>query len=90
MNMEITVPDEYMGDVMGDVNSRRGRVLGMDSKGKRQIIKAQVPMAEILKYGPDLESMTSGRGAFSVEMSHYDEVPAQMAEKVIEASKKED
>jgi elongation factor G len=90
MKMEIMVPEEVMGDVMGDLNGRRGRVLGMDSKGKYQIIKAQAPMAEILQYALDLNAMTGGRGSFTVEQSHYEEVPAQLAEKVIAAVKEEE
>jgi elongation factor G len=90
MKMEITVPEDVMGDVMGDLNGRRGRVLGMDSHGKHQVIMAQVPMAEVLQYALDLNSITGGRGTFHMEHSHYDEVPAQLAEKVIvEAKKKE-
>lgn len=89
MKMQITTPDEFMGDIMGDLNSRRGRVLGMDSAGKYQVINAEVPMVEILTYAPDLRSMTGGRGIFSVEFIRYDEVPAQLAEKVIEAVKAE-
>jgi elongation factor G len=85
--MEITCPDENMGDIMGDINSRRGRVLGMDAKGKNQIIKAQVPMSETLKYSADLRSMTGGRGAFTVAFSHYDELPSHLADKVISAHK---
>ncbi len=88
MNLEVTVPEDCMGDVMGDLNSRRGRIMGMDSKGGSQAIKAQVPMSEVLKYASDLTSMTSGRGIFTVEFSHYEEVPANFAEKVIEASGK--
>ena len=84
MNVSITTPDEHMGDIMGDLNSRRGKVLGMDSKGKNQIIKANVPIAEFLTYAPDLRSMTGGRGMFSMEFSHYDEVPAQIAQKLVE------
>jgi elongation factor G len=83
MNMDVTVPDESMGDVIGDLNSRRGKVLGMDSKGHAQIIKAKVPMAEVLKYAPDLRALTSGRGEFHMEFSHYDELPGHLAEKVI-------
>jgi elongation factor G len=83
MEMEITCPDENMGDIMGDINSRRGRVLGMESKGKNQVIKAQVPMSETLKYAADLRSMTGGRGSFTVAFSHYDELPGHLAEKVI-------
>jgi len=89
VNIEIEIPDEYMGDVIGDLNSRRGKVLGMDSKGNHQIVKAQVPLAEILKYAPDLTSMTSGRGTFTYSHSHYEEVPAHLAEKIIAESKKE-
>ena len=83
VKMEIITPEENMGDVMGDLNGRRGRVLGMDSQGKYQVIKAQVPMAEVLKYALDLNSITGGRGTFRMEHSHYEEVPAQLAEKVI-------
>ena len=75
MAVEVTCPDECMGDVIGDLNSRRGKVLGMDSKGNGQVIKALVPMSEILKYAPDLRSMTSGRGSFEQHFSHYDEAP---------------
>ncbi|MBU3948248.1 MAG: elongation factor G [Proteobacteria bacterium] len=89
MKVTITTPEEYMGDIMGNLNSRRGRVLGMDSAGKNQIIIANVPMSEFLTYEPDLRSMTGGRGIYAMEFSHYDEVPAQMAEKVIEEANKE-
>jgi elongation factor G len=89
MNVSITTPDEFMGDIMGDLNSRRGRVLGMDSKGKNQVVNAQVPMAEFLTYAMDLRSMTGGRGVFSMEFSHYDEVPAQISQKVVEEANKE-
>jgi len=84
MTVAITTPDEFMGDIMGDLNSRRGRVLGMDAKGKYQIINAQVPMSEFLAYAIDLRSITGGRGTFSMAFSHYDEVPAQLAQKVID------
>ncbi len=89
MKIQITTPDEFMGDIMGDLNGRRGRVLGMDSAGKYQVINAEIPMVEVLTYAPDLRSMTGGRGIFSVEFLRYDEVPAQLAEKVIEAVKAE-
>ena len=89
MDVTITTPDEYMGDIMGDLNGRRGRVMGMDNEGKNQVIKAQVPMSEFLTYAPELRSITGGRGIFTMEFSHYEEVPSQMAEKVIEAAKKE-
>jgi elongation factor G len=88
MKVTITTPDEFMGDIMGDLNGRRGRVLGMDSAGKNQVINAQVPMAEFLTYAPDLRSMTAGRGMYTMEFSHYDEVPAQIAEKIVEETNK--
>ncbi|HON86414.1 MAG TPA: elongation factor G [Syntrophorhabdaceae bacterium] len=89
MKVEVIVPDENMGDVMGDLNSRRGKIMGVESKGNNQVVKATVPMAEILKYAPDLRSMTGGRGTFTVEFSHYEEVPAHIAAKIIENAKKE-
>jgi elongation factor G len=88
MNVSVITPDEYMGDIMGDLNSRRGRVLGMDNKGKNQVINAQVPMAEFLTYAPDLNSITGGRGIFTMEFSHYDEVPAQISQKIVEETNK--
>jgi elongation factor G len=87
MSMEITVPEDVMGDVIGDLNGRRGRVLGMDSEGKHQVIRAEVPMAEVLRYSFDLTSMTGGRGSFQMKHSHYEEVPPQLAEKVITEAK---
>jgi elongation factor G len=89
MKLEVTVPEEVMGDVMGDLTGRRGRVLGMESKGKYQVIKAEVPMSEILRYALDLNALTGGRGTFKVEFSHYEEVPPQLAEKIIAEAKKE-
>jgi len=86
--IDIEIPEEYLGDVIGDLNSRRGRVLGMDTKGHHQVIKGQVPLAEILRYAPDLRSITSGRGSFTYTFSHYEEVPAPIAEKIIAQSKK--
>jgi len=87
MLMEIAVPDECMGDVIGDLTSRRGRVLGMETKGHSQTIKAQVPMAEVLKYAQDLHSMTSGRGGFHMEFSRYEEVPPHLSERIIKEAK---
>jgi elongation factor G len=89
MKVEVTVPEENIGDVIGDLNSRRGRVLRVDAKGNYQVVVANVPMAEMLKYAPDLNSKTGGRGTFTMEFSHYEEVPAQLAEKVIAQAKKE-
>jgi elongation factor G len=88
MAIEVSCPDECMGDVIGDLNSRRGRVLGMESRGAGQVIKALVPMADLLKYAPDLRSITSGRGSFEARFSHYDEVPGPLAEKIIAESKR--
>ncbi len=89
VELEATTPDEFMGDIMGDLNSRRGRVLGMDSRGKNQVVKAIVPMSEVQTYAPDLRSMTGGRGMFTITFSHYEEIPAQIAPKVIEKIKAE-
>ncbi|MGA1843432.1 MAG: elongation factor G [bacterium] len=89
MNVTVVVPEECMGDVIGDLNSKRGRVMGMDTQGKNQVIKAQAPMAEMLKYMPDLKSITGGRGMYTMEFSHYDEVPAHLVEKIIAEFKKE-
>jgi len=91
VNLDVTVPDDFMGAVIGDLNSRRGKVMGMDPRNGEQVVKAQVPMAEILTYAPDLRSMTEGRAFFAITFSHYEEVPAHLAGKVIEeaGSKKE-
>ena len=89
MSVEITIPDEFAGSIMGDLNSRRGRIQGMDNKGGNTVVKAEVPMAEMLSYGTDLTSMTQGRGSFSMEMAHYDIVPALQQEKIIAAYKAE-
>jgi len=89
MNVEIYAPEENAGDIMGDLNSRRGRIQGMDVKGNTQVVRAQVPMAEMLNYDSTLTSMTGGRGSFQMELSHYDIVPAHLAEKVIEKARQE-
>ena len=87
MNVEVQAPVEYAGDLMGDMNGRRGRISGMETKGSTQIVRAQVPMAEMLSYQNDLTSMTQGRGSFTMEFDHYDFVPAMEAEKIIAAAK---
>ncbi len=79
----VRVPDANMGDVIGDLNSRRGRVLGVDPEGGMQVIRAHVPLAEMLEYAPTLRSMTSGRGVYSMDFDHYEEVPGQIAEKIV-------
>ncbi len=83
VNMKITVPDENMGDVIGDINSRRGKVVGVEPKANSQIIRTVVPMTEVLAYSNDLRSMTSDRGLFSMEFSHYEEVPSHLMQKII-------
>jgi elongation factor G len=89
MKVEVTVPDENIGDIIGDLNSRRGRVLGVEGRGNYQVVQANVPMSEMLKYAPDLNSKTGGRGTFTMEFSHYEEVPAQLTEKIVAAAKKD-
>ncbi len=89
MHSEISIPDEFAGTIMGDLNSRRGRIQGMDNKSGNTIVKAEVPMAEMLTYGADLTSMTQGRGSFTMEMHHYDTVPQQLQDKIVEKAKAE-
>jgi elongation factor G len=89
MATEITVPDEFAGSIMGDLNSRRGRIQGMDNKSGNTVVKAEVPMAEMLTYGVELTSMTQGRGSFNMEMHHYDVVPQQLQDKIIEKARAE-
>ena len=88
MKLIIRIPESYLGDIMGDINSRRGRIMGMNHEGKDQVIEAQAPMAELVKYAIDLKAMTQGRGSYLVEFDHYEEVPARIAEGIIAASKK--
>lgn len=90
MNVTVYIPDEYMGDVIGDISSRRGKVLGSDSQNGITEVKAQVPMAEMLTYAQSLTAMTSGQGTYTMEFDHYEEVPSQIAEKVIAESKGEE
>ena len=89
MHVEITIPDEFAGSIMGDLNARRGRIQGMDNKAGNTLVKAEVPMSEMLTYGVDLTAMTQGRGSFNMEMHHYDVVPGQLQEKIIEKAKAE-
>ena len=88
MHVDISAPSEYVGDIMGDLNSRRGRVEGVDAEEDTQTIKARVPLAEMLTYGSTLRSITQGRGSFHMEYSHYEEVPRGLQEKIITESKK--
>ncbi len=87
MNVEVYAPDQYSGDLMGDLSSRRGRISGSEARGQNVVIKAQVPLAEMLSYANDLTSMTQGRASYSMEFSHYDFVPGEIAEKIIAAAK---
>jgi elongation factor G len=90
MEVEVRVPEQYMGDVNRDLNTRRGRVLGMDSSNGTQIVRAHVPQAEMFTYASELRSFTGGRGEFEARLDHYEEVPAHVAQKVIDAHKKEE
>jgi elongation factor G len=87
MNVEITVPENYSGDIMGNLNGRRGRIQGMEPRGGATVVKAQVPLAEMLTYASDLTSMTQGRGTYAMEFSHYDIVPQPIADKITAAAK---
>ncbi|HKL81367.1 MAG TPA: elongation factor G, partial [Desulfobacter sp.] len=89
MKVSVKAPDDATGDIMGDLNSRRGRVLGMDSEDDKQIINALVPMSEMLRYAPDLGSMTGGRGTFTMKFEQYDEVPPDLSKKIIEQANAE-
>ncbi len=88
-NIQVTVPEEYMGDVMGNLNTRRGRVQGMEQRANRMIVRAQVPLAEILRYGTDLRSMTQGRGIYSIEFDHYEPVPSHLIDGIVAQFKQE-
>jgi elongation factor G len=85
--LKISVPDEYLGDVMGDLNSRRGRVMGVTGSGKMKVVEANVPLVEVYKYINTLRSMTQGVGHYEMEFDHYAEVPPQIAQGVIESAK---
>jgi len=89
MTVEISVPEEYAGAVMGDLSSRRGRPQGMEPRGSQQVIKAEVPLSEMLSYDAELTSMTGGRGSYHMEMDHYDEVPGQLQDKIVQAARAE-
>jgi elongation factor G len=87
MTLEVVCPEENMGDIIGDVSSRRGKVMGTEARGRRQVIRAQVPQSEVLRYAVDLESLTAGRGAFTIAFSHYEEVPSNLADRIIASAK---
>jgi elongation factor G len=89
MNVEVKVPEEFMGDVMGDLSGRRGKIQGMEPEGAFTVVKCQVPLAELYRYSTHLRSMTQGRGTHKRELSHYEEVPHENALKIIEEAEKE-
>ncbi|MBN1622589.1 MAG: elongation factor G [Endomicrobiales bacterium] len=88
VNLEVTIPDGYMGTIMGDLNSRRGRVLGMEKVGKKELVKAQIPMGEIFEYATELRSLTKGSGEYTMKFSHYEEAPPQIAQPLVDAYRK--
>ena len=83
MNIRVTIPDNFTGDIIGDLNTKRAKVQGMNPGGGINIIDAQVPQSEILRYAIDLKSITQGRGSYTIEFSHYEEVPSLIAQKII-------
>jgi elongation factor G len=89
MTVTVTVPEEYVGDVIGDLNSRRGRPLGMEPKGTVTEIKAEVPMAEMLDYAPDMRAITGGQGEYSMDLARYEEVPSHVAQQVVQQAERE-
>jgi elongation factor G len=89
MNVTISVPEQFMGDIIGDLNSKRGRIMGVEQAGKRQVIQATVPLAEMFRYSIDLKSITSARGSFTMEFARYEEMPDELAQKVVAEAKSE-
>jgi len=92
MDLDIVVPTDMMGDVLGDLTSRRGRIMGMDQRGKNTVIKGMAPLAEVLRYAPDLKGMTGGKGAFTMGLHGYEQVPPNLVDGIVHASpfKRED
>jgi elongation factor G len=90
MTVSVAVPEDCVGDVIGDLNSRRGRPMGMEPTGTATEVKAEVPMAEMLSYAPDLRAITGGRGDYTMELARYEEVPAHLAQQVVEKAQLED
>jgi elongation factor G len=89
MNLQVAVPEAYTGDVISDLNGKRAKVMGMTPEGTRTVIEAQAPMAEVQHYAADLRSMTQGRGSYSMQFSHYEEVPAHVVQSIVEQAEKE-
>jgi elongation factor G len=90
MTITVSVPEDSVGDVIGDLNGRRGRPLGMEPKGSMTEVKAEVPMAEVLTYAPDLRAITGGQGDYTMELARYEEVPSHLAQKVIQQAEAEE
>src|SRR3954463_2446220 len=90
MTVSVSVPEAHVGDVIGDLNSRRGRPLGMEPKGSLTEVKAEAPMAEILSYAPDLRAITGGRGEYTMELARYEEVPGHLAQQVVAKAQQEE
>jgi elongation factor G len=89
VTLSVLVPEDSVGDVIGDLNSRRGRPLGMEPKGSLTEVRAEVPMAEVLSYAPDLRAITGGRGEYSMELARYEEVPGHVAQDVVAKARSE-
>jgi elongation factor G len=89
MNVEVVIPEEFMGEINGNLSGRRGRIQGMETKGKNHVVKASVPMSEMLDFEPTLTSITGGRGSYFMEFSHYDEVPSHLQKRIIDEAIKE-
>jgi elongation factor G len=89
MKVEVIIPEEYLGDIMGDITSRRGRVEGMEARGNAQVVRAMVPLSEMFGYATSLRSNTQGRGTFSMVFDHYEEVPKNIADEIIKKNKGE-
>ena len=89
MTVTVAVPEDSVGDVIGDLNSRRGRPLGMEPAGSMTEVKAEVPMAEMLSYAPDLRAITGGQGEYTMELARYEEVPSHLAQKVVSDAKED-
>ena len=90
MDIEVKVPEEFMGDIMGDISGKRGKIMGMDAEGNFQLIKAQVPQAELYHYATTVRSLTGGRGLHTESFSHYEKMPKEFEKKVIESRQSKD
>jgi len=90
MNVTIVIPEECLGDIMGDISSRRGRIQGTEARNRFQVVKANIPMSEMQTYASDLRSMTSDRGSFTMELSHYEEMPQNLVDKLIQEAQIEE